>query len=113
MPLSPVPGGEPVSAVTTSSTKASTVASIDTASPVEAQPPCASALANLSANFPSTLALHAARPPGFTTSFDQHLSLPLAFFPVSLILLEAHFCAGVALALALMLGACSGDPLVT
>src|SRR4029453_10490760 len=90
------PSGEPVSAVTTSSTNASTFASITPASPVDRQPPFVSALANLSANFPSMLALHATRRPGLMTSFDQHLSLRSVFFPVSRILLEAHSCAGVA-----------------
>src|SRR4029450_2196133 len=62
-----VPGGEPVSVVTRSSTNASTFASITPASPVDRQPPFVSALANLSANFPSILALHATRRAGLMT----------------------------------------------
>jgi hypothetical protein len=77
------PGGAPVSASTTSATKASTFASIVLPSPVVTQPPFRSARTNLLAKSNSAFAAQAAYVPGLSTSLDQHVSFRLAFLPVS------------------------------
>jgi hypothetical protein len=87
-------GPGPPSAVTRSSMRTSTLASMAVSSPVVRQPPLASALAHFALNLPSTFSKHRrSTPRPFLTAFEWHLALPKAFLPASLYFAAAHLLA--------------------